>query len=221
MGCLRIQQRKPAQMGERMAAKSRGLSFACRFDAGYRVMLHHVSPCAHEQIERLGREIGFGHRSVELRLRGRLVASSEQMPGLRTLGGSEAFGLSGDFISRVKVAARAANILNLSCMILLQCLEHGGSRLRSFGSTGRVSAEHCRFLPELPNRSQIWSHLRPETTLPGAVPLIFTALSKGSEGSRRTPCDGEKRKRVRQPSSHGVRRLPPRAHSSAQSAAAT
>ena len=105
---LRVHQRKPAQMGERAAAKSRGLPFARRFDTRYRVMLHHVGPGAREQIGRLGREISLGHRPVELRLRGRLVASREQLLGLRAVGRSEAFGSSGDFVSRIKVAARAA-----------------------------------------------------------------------------------------------------------------
>jgi len=58
----------------------------------------------------------------------------------------------------------------------------------------RAPAEFQRssrqFLPEQPKQSQIWSHLRPERRYPEQFLLIFTALPKGSEGSRRTECDG-------------------------------
>jgi hypothetical protein len=83
-------------------------------------MFHHIGPCAREQIGRLGREIRFGHCPVELRLRGRLVASCEQLFCLCAVERSEAFGSSGGFISRVKVAAGAA--------------KHSESFLRDLGS---------------------------------------------------------------------------------------
>jgi hypothetical protein len=43
-----------------------------------------------------------------VRLLGRLIARCEQLPGLRSVGRAEALGSSGDFVSRVKVATRAA-----------------------------------------------------------------------------------------------------------------
>ncbi len=57
-------------------------------------------------------------------------------------------------------------------------------------SLGEFQRSSRRLLPELPNRSQIWSHLPRERRYPEQLPLIFTALSKGSEGSRRPPGDG-------------------------------
>ena len=65
-----------------------------------------------------------GHRAIELRLRGRLVTSREQLLGLRALGGAKAFGLPGDFVSRIEIAARAA--------------EHPESFLHDFAPTSRA-----------------------------------------------------------------------------------
>jgi hypothetical protein len=58
------------------------------------------------------------------------------------------------------------------------------------GAMGEFQQSTAEVLPELPNRSQIWSHLRPERRYPEQFLLILTALSKGSEGSRRPPGDG-------------------------------
>jgi hypothetical protein len=65
--------------------------------------------------------------------------------------------------------------------------DHGNDRLGSLGEFRRSSR---RFLPEQPNQSQIWSHLRPERRYLEQFLLIFTVLPKGSEGSRRPPGDG-------------------------------
>ncbi len=65
--------------------------------------------------------------------------------------------------------------------------DHGFDRSGALAEFQRSSRQ---LLPELPKRSQIWSHLRPERRYPEQFLLIFTNLSKGSEGSRRTPCDG-------------------------------
>ena len=86
--------------------------------ARYRVMLHHIGPSARKQLGRLGREIGLGHRPVELRLRGRLVASREQLLGLSAIRRTKAFGTARGFVSRVKLSPARRNIRYLSCMIL-------------------------------------------------------------------------------------------------------
>ena len=65
--------------------------------------------------------------------------------------------------------------------------DHGHDRSGALGEFWRSSRQ---LLPEFQNRSQIWSHLPPERRYPEQFLLIFTGLSKGSEGSRRTPCDG-------------------------------
>ena len=67
---------------------------------------------------------------------------------------------------------------------------HGNDRLGALGEFQRSSR---RLLPEQPKQSQIWSHLRPERRYPEQFLLIFTSLSKGSDGSRRPPCDGRGR----------------------------
>jgi len=68
--------------------------------------------------------------------------------------------------------------------------DHGFDRSGALGEFWRSTR---KLLPELPNQSQIWSHLRPERRYPEQFLLIFTGLSKGSEGSRRTPCDSPAR----------------------------
>jgi hypothetical protein len=65
--------------------------------------------------------------------------------------------------------------------------DHGYDRLGALEEFQRSSR---RLLPEFPNQSQIWSHLRPERRYPEQFPLIFSALSKDSEGSRRPPGAG-------------------------------
>jgi hypothetical protein len=83
-------------------------------------------------------------------------------------------------------------------------------------STGRVSAEHCRGLPEQRKQSQIWSHLPPERRYPEQFPLIFTVLPKGSEGSRRPPGDGAvlaTQSRIRRDCVHNGRQTPARCRS--------
>jgi hypothetical protein len=65
--------------------------------------------------------------------------------------------------------------------------DHGCDR---DGALAEFQRSSRRVLPEQRKQSQIWSHLRPERRYPEQFPLIFTVLSKGSEGSRRTPGGG-------------------------------
>ena len=114
-------------------------------------MLHHVGPGPREQVERLGREISFGHRPVEPRLRGRLVTSREQLPGLRAIGRAEAFGSSRDFVPRVKIAARAAkhpiSFLHDLGSNAWSMEDHGDDRSGALGEFQRSSADFYQSSP--------------------------------------------------------------------------
>jgi len=139
--CLSIHKRNAAQQGERTAPKSRGLAFARRFHARRRVMLHDISPGAREQIGRLGRQIGFGHRPIELRLRRRLIPRREQLLGDDAVSRCEAFRPARDFVSRIKVAARAAeHSESFLHDRVSNALEHGGSRLTTVNELRESSA---------------------------------------------------------------------------------
>ncbi len=93
-------------------------------------MLHDISPGAREQIGRLGRQIGLGHRSVELRLSRRLIPRREQLFGHGPVSRSKAFRLARDFVSRVKIAASAAEQSESFLHDRISnAHEHGGSRL--------------------------------------------------------------------------------------------